>query len=77
VVRLVFSRLGRTRQRPGLFVGLLALLYAPFRFGLDFLRQVDVRYVGLTPGQYGAAALVVCAIVILSASRDAILGAAQ
>jgi phosphatidylglycerol:prolipoprotein diacylglycerol transferase len=77
VIALVFSRLGRTRQRPGVFIGLLTLLYAPFRFGLDFLRQVDIRYVGLTPGQYGAAALVVCGIVILSASREAVLGAAQ
>jgi phosphatidylglycerol:prolipoprotein diacylglycerol transferase len=30
----------------------VALLYAPLRFGLDFLRADDVRYAGLTPAQY-------------------------
>ena len=32
------------------------MLYAPVRFSLDFLRVVDVRYGGLTPGQWGAIA---------------------
>jgi phosphatidylglycerol:prolipoprotein diacylglycerol transferase len=38
-------------------IGLFALLYAPVRFGLDFLRATDVarpdeRYAGLTPAQW-------------------------
>jgi len=36
---------------------LFLLAYAPVRFGLDFLRAVDVRYLGLTPGQYGSTIL--------------------
>jgi phosphatidylglycerol---prolipoprotein diacylglyceryl transferase len=51
------------RRRPGFIVGLTALLYAPVRFGLDFLRAGedlrggDPRYLGLTPAQYVAIAL--------------------
>jgi phosphatidylglycerol:prolipoprotein diacylglycerol transferase len=76
-IAFVFARLGRTKQHPGFFAGLLAVLYAPFRFGLDFLRQVDVRYAGLTPGQYGAIVVLVCGIVILTASDQAAFGAAH
>jgi phosphatidylglycerol:prolipoprotein diacylglycerol transferase len=65
-VALFFLWLGRRRPRsPGLFVGLLAVLYAPVRFLLDFLRYVDVRYFHFTPGQYGAAALLVVGVLIL------------
>jgi phosphatidylglycerol:prolipoprotein diacylglycerol transferase len=58
----LFFALGRKPRRPGLYLGLLPLLYAPFRFFLDFLRETspnggDVRYLGLTPGQYGAVVL--------------------
>jgi phosphatidylglycerol:prolipoprotein diacylglycerol transferase len=44
---------------------MLALLYAPVRFLLDFLRYVDVRYFDFTPGQYGAVALLVVGVLIL------------
>jgi phosphatidylglycerol:prolipoprotein diacylglycerol transferase len=61
------------RPRPGGFhVGLLALLYAPFRFALDFLRLVDVRYAGLTPGQWGALALLVVGAMILRRSTGGV-----
>ncbi|WP_437593604.1 hypothetical protein [Sorangium sp. So ce1000] len=43
----------------------MAVLYAPVRFLLDFLRIVDVRYAGLTPGQYGAIALFIAGLVLL------------
>jgi phosphatidylglycerol:prolipoprotein diacylglycerol transferase len=68
---LFFLWLGRAgrRHRPGLLVGLVAILYAPVRFLLDFLRSVDVRYFGLTPGQYGALALVLVGAVILLRAR--------
>ncbi len=49
-------------RRPGWLVGVVVMAYAPFRFGLDFLRadQVarkmiptpDARYAGLTPAQW-------------------------
>ena len=61
----VFAWLGRRRYAPGFFVGLLALLYAPVRFALDGLRVADVRYGGLTPGQFGAVALLVVGVVVL------------
>lgn len=49
-------QLWQRRDRPGGFY-LIAfpLLYLPVRFGLDFLRIVDVRYAGLTPAQWVAA----------------------
>lgn len=49
-------QLWQRRTRPGGFY-LIAfpLLYLPVRFGLDFLRVVDVRYAGLTPAQWVAA----------------------
>lgn len=54
-------------RRKGLLAGrllpLLALAYGAVRFGFDFLRATDLRYVdaryaGLTPAQFGCLALV-------------------
>ena len=48
------------RPRPrGFYLALLPVLYTPVRFYLDFLRAEaefggDVRYLGLTPGQYAS-----------------------
>ena len=58
----LFFILGQKQRRRGFFLALLPLLYAPVRFGLDFLRatdldQSDARYYGLTPGHYSAIAL--------------------
>jgi len=59
------------RERPrGLFLGLLPVLYAPVRFGLDFLRATDLdssdpRYFGLTPGHYSAIVLFVLGALVL------------
>lgn len=47
----------RRRQRfTGFYVALLPIMYGPYRFLSDFLRSspVDVRYLGLTPAQYGS-----------------------
>jgi phosphatidylglycerol:prolipoprotein diacylglycerol transferase len=46
---------------PGRIIGLFATMYAPVRFGLDFLRAHDVerpdeRYAGLTPAQWACIA---------------------
>jgi phosphatidylglycerol---prolipoprotein diacylglyceryl transferase len=49
------------KAHPGRLTGLIALVYGPTRFVLDFLRETevgkgvstpDVRYFGLTPAQY-------------------------
>jgi phosphatidylglycerol:prolipoprotein diacylglycerol transferase len=66
-VALLFLWLGRRRARaPGFFLGLLAVLYATARLFLDSLRFVDVRYFDFTPGQYGAAAILVVGMLILA-----------
>jgi phosphatidylglycerol:prolipoprotein diacylglycerol transferase len=69
VLAAVFWALGRRPRPAGFFVGLLPLLYAPVRFGLDFLRLVDVRYLGLTPGQYGSISVGLLGALILWTRR--------
>jgi len=54
--------LDRRSRPPGTSIAVLALLYAPVRFLLDFLRQTDlpvadVRHHGLTVAQYGSIVL--------------------
>lgn len=69
VVAVAFYLLGRKERRPGFFVALLPLVYAPVRFALDALRIGDARYDGLTPAQIGSFALVVVGIAVALASR--------
>jgi phosphatidylglycerol---prolipoprotein diacylglyceryl transferase len=65
VLAAVFLLLARRPRAPGFYLGLLPIAYAPFRFALDFWRLVDVRYAGLTPGQWGAMALLLVGFWIL------------
>lgn len=56
LIGMVLLLAAKTR-RPGALVGTLATVYPIIRFPLDFLRATDpeggdVRYFGLTPGQY-------------------------
>lgn len=53
------------RGLPGLQVAVPMVLYGIARFGLDFLRSVDLRYGGYTPAQYGAVLLLAGGIAIL------------
>jgi phosphatidylglycerol:prolipoprotein diacylglycerol transferase len=58
-VAALFYVLDRRPQQQGVFLALIPLLYGPVRFCLDFLRATpidggDVRYAGLTPGQYAS-----------------------
>jgi phosphatidylglycerol---prolipoprotein diacylglyceryl transferase len=62
--------LGNKRRPVGFYVGLLATLYAPFRFGLDYLRKVDVRYLGLTPAQYGSVVVFGAGVFILIRAQE-------
>jgi phosphatidylglycerol:prolipoprotein diacylglycerol transferase len=69
VAFLLFLSLGRKPRKEGFFLAWLPLLYAPVRFLLDFLREGpdsggDVRYLGLTPGQYGSLALLVVGLAL-------------
>jgi len=70
VIAVVFAVLSRKPRPDGFYVALLPILYTPCRFMLDFLRAPveeggDIRYAGLTPGQYAAVGLFVAAIVIM------------
>jgi phosphatidylglycerol:prolipoprotein diacylglycerol transferase len=70
LIAAFFFRLGRAGRRPpGYFVAMLAIVYAPVRFLFDFLRKNDIRYGGLTPGQWGALALIVVGVLLLRSAR--------
>jgi phosphatidylglycerol:prolipoprotein diacylglycerol transferase len=69
LLAVVFYFLGKKKRYPGFFLGLLPLVYAPVRFTLDFSRTVDVRYGGLTPGQWGSLGLAALGISILKFAK--------
>jgi phosphatidylglycerol:prolipoprotein diacylglycerol transferase len=61
----------RKPRPPGHVIALLALMYAPVRFGLDFLRATDVarpdqRYAGMTPAQWACLATVALAVKLMA-----------
>lgn len=51
--------------RPGFTTGVVFVTYAPVRFGMDFLRAVDRRYLYLTPAQYGSLAMLAAGLFLL------------
>lgn len=69
LLTVIFYFLGKKRRFPGFFLGLLPLAYAPVRFVMDFSRIIDVRYAGLTPGQWGAIGLLALGASILVYSK--------
>jgi phosphatidylglycerol:prolipoprotein diacylglycerol transferase len=69
VIIAVMVLVGRRPQPPGTLVGVLAVIYAPIRFMLDFLRVRDVRYGGLTPGQWGALTALGLGLYIIAQAR--------
>ncbi len=67
--------LKRRNPGQGLLMGVLAVTYSLSRFGLDFLRAsdlkfVDRRYAGLTPAQYIVAALFGVGVWLIFRSRS-------
>jgi phosphatidylglycerol:prolipoprotein diacylglycerol transferase len=61
-VSIVFALLWRSRPPQGTYLAIASLVYAPARFGLDFLRADaaaggDTRYEGLTPAQWACVIL--------------------
>ncbi len=59
---IVFVLLWRARPPPGTYLAIGCLVYAPARFGLDFLRADpaaggDTRYASLTPAQWACMVL--------------------
>ena len=55
----------------GWYLMVYGILYTPFRFSLDFLRAVDKRYFGMTPGQYAAIAMFALTVYVFVKRRGA------
>jgi phosphatidylglycerol:prolipoprotein diacylglycerol transferase len=70
VITAILFAYARKPRVPGRIIGLFAVLYAPVRFGLDFLRATDVprpdeRYATLTPAQWACLATLVLGIWLM------------
>ena len=70
VICAVFWSLRNKPVRSGFFIALFATMYAPIRFLFDFLRSTDlgnsdVRWLGLTPAQYGSLAMFLSGVGVL------------
>jgi phosphatidylglycerol:prolipoprotein diacylglycerol transferase len=65
VLALVMLWLSRKERPTGTYLAVFSLWYGVTRFFFDFLRVVDVRYVGFTPGQYFSVGLAVFGLCIL------------
>jgi len=70
VLTIILYSLKNVRPFDGFHPALMLLLYSPARFLFDYLRETplrggDKRYLGLTPGQYFAVAMVLVAIVLI------------
>jgi phosphatidylglycerol:prolipoprotein diacylglycerol transferase len=72
VIACVFHLLGKKPRPYGFYVGLLLVMYAPFRFAVDFLRVVDARYFRLTPAQHGCVILLMLGLAILRARAESL-----
>ena len=71
VMTVILFLYARKPRVPGRVIGLFAVMYAPVRFGLDFLRATDVtrpdeRYAGLTPAQYACLATLAVGVWLLT-----------
>jgi phosphatidylglycerol:prolipoprotein diacylglycerol transferase len=62
--------------RPGKFVGTVALLYAPYRFVLDTMREKDKLYLGLTTAHYATLMILAVGIylVFIRKTKDSDFG---
>ncbi len=71
VLTIILFLYARRPRVPGRVIGLFATMYAPVRFGLDFLRARDValpdeRYAGLTPAQWACIACLATGVWLLT-----------
>ena len=74
-IAAVFMLADRRPRKDGFFLALWCLLYAPARFGFDFLRNTDlstadVRWQGLTPAQWGCIAMFLLGVWLVSRRGD-------
>lgn len=58
VLAMLFWFLTKKERPVGTYIAVFSIWYGTVRFFLDFYRAVDIRYNGLTPGQYFAIVLV-------------------
>ncbi len=65
IVIPLFFYLDRKPRPHGFFIAWIAILYAPVRFALDFLREADATYGGLTPGHYSSMLTMVLGLFML------------
>lgn len=63
---VLFLWFNRRERRPGFWLGTYMIIEGVSRFGLDFLRLVDVKYFGLTPTQYLSIPLIGVGVWLLS-----------
>lgn len=68
----LFLWLNRRQRAPGFWFGTYMLIEGCVRFGLDFLRIVDARYLGLTPAQYLSVPLMVMGLMLLRRHRSVV-----
>ncbi len=61
----LFFWLDRKPRPYGFYIGFIAVLYSPYRFALDFLREADLTYFGLTPAHYSSVLTFILGIVML------------
>ena len=71
VLAIVHFSLRHKKLPYSTFAMIFCFAYAPIRFGLDFLRNTDlqgadVRFMGLTPAQYGSIIFLCCGLVLFS-----------
>ena len=71
VIAATFYALRRVKVRPGFFTALWCALYPPARIAFDFLRHTDrpgadVRWVGLTPAQWGSITMMLAGVGVLA-----------
>ncbi len=59
---IVFFWLARKKRPLGIYISVFMIWYGIVRFILDFYRINEVKYAGLTPGQYLAACLFVAGL---------------
>lgn len=62
VLAMLMLWLSRKERPTGFYLAVFSIWYGVVRFGLDVLRVIDVRYFGLTPGQYFSMALFIFGI---------------
>jgi len=75
VMTAILFAFARKPRPAGRVIGLFATMYAPVRFGLDFLRATDYgrpdqRYAGLTPAQWACVATLGVGLWLLRRKDD-------